>query len=75
MPKEISQLVDSLLPRPGEDRGGPGEFPVEVIDQSVYLVDKNNKTKLLVKLVNDKNIPPPWCLPAPSTAPTGWRRI
>ena len=57
MPKEISQLVDSLLHDPVKIAVDPVSSPVEVIDQSVYLVDKNNKTKLLVKLVNDKSIP------------------
>ena len=57
MPKEISQLVDSLLHDPVKIAVDPVSSPVEVIDQSVYLVDKNNKTKLLVKLLNDRNIP------------------
>ena len=57
MPREISQLVDSLLHNPVKIAVDPVSSPVEVIDQSVYLVNKNNKTKLLVKLVNDKNIP------------------
>ena len=57
MPKEISQLVDSLLHDPVKIAVDPVSSPVEVIDQSVYLVDKNNKTKLLVKLLNDRSIP------------------
>ncbi len=57
MPKEISQLVDSLLHDPVKIAVDPVSSPVEIIDQSVYLVDKNNKTKLLVKLLNDRNLP------------------
>ena len=57
MPREISQLVDSLLHDPVKIAVDPVSSPVEVIDQSVYLVDKNNKTKLLVKLLNDRSIP------------------
>ena len=57
MPKEISQLVDSLLHDPVKIAVDPVSSPVEVIDQSVCLVDKNNKTKLLVKLLGDRNIP------------------
>jgi ATP-dependent RNA helicase RhlE len=57
MPKEITQLVDSLLHDPVKIAVDPVSSPVEVIDQSVYLVDKGNKTKLLVKLINDRNIP------------------
>ena len=75
MPKEISQLVDSLLHDPVKIAVDPVSSPVEVIDQSVYLVDKGNKSKLLVQLLEEKKIPPPWSLPAPSTGPTGWPRI
>ena len=57
MPREISQLVDSLLHDPVKIAVDPVSSPVEVIDQSVYLVDKNNKTKLLVKLLNDRSTP------------------
>ena len=57
MPKEISQLVDSLLHDPVKIAVDPVSSPVEVIDQSVYLVDKNNKTKLLVQLLNEREIP------------------
>ena len=56
-PRRSLQLVDSLLHDPVKIAVDPVSSPVEVIDQSVYLVDKNNKTKLLVKLVNDKSIP------------------
>ncbi len=57
MPKEITQLVDSLLHDPVKIAVDPVSSPVEVIDQSVYLVDKGNKTKLLVQLLKEKNIP------------------
>ncbi len=57
MPKEISQLVDSLLHDPVKIAVDPVSSPVEVIDQSVYLVDKGNKSKLLVQLLEEKNIP------------------
>ena len=57
MPKEISQLVDSLLHDPVKIAVDPVSSPVEVIDQSVYLVDKGNKSKLLVQLLEEKKIP------------------
>ena len=57
MPKEISQLVDSLLQDPVKIAVDPVSSPVEVIDQSVYLVDKGNKSKLLVGLLEEKKIP------------------
>ena len=56
MPKEISQLVDSLLHDPVKIAVDPVSSPVEVIDQSVYLVDKGNKSKLLVQLLEEKHI-------------------
>ncbi len=57
MPKEITQLVDSLLHDPVKIAVDPVSSPVEVIDQSVYLVDKGNKSKLLVELLEEKKIP------------------
>ena len=57
MPKEITQLVDSLLHDPVKIAVDPVSSPVEVIEQSVYLVDKGNKTKLLVQLLKEKQIP------------------
>jgi ATP-dependent RNA helicase RhlE len=57
MPKEISQLVDSLLHDPVKIAVDPVSSPVEVIQQSVYLVDKVNKTKLLVQLLEQRQIP------------------
>ena len=57
MPKEISQLVDSLLHDPVKIAVDPVSSPVEVIDQSVYLVDKGNKSKLLVELLEEQKIP------------------
>lgn len=57
MPKEITQLVDSLLHDPVKIAVDPVSSPVEVIDQSVYQVDKGNKSKLLVGLLEEKKIP------------------
>ena len=57
MPKEITQLVDSLLHDPVKIAVDPVSSPVEVIAQSVYLVDKGNKTPLLVKLLEEKAVP------------------
>ena len=57
MPKEITQLVDSLLHDPVKIAVDPVSSPVEVIAQSVYFVDKGNKTPLLVKLLAEQSIP------------------
>ena len=56
MPREITQLVDSLLHDPVKIAVDPVSSPVEVIDQSVYFVDKGNKTKLLVRLLAEKQV-------------------
>lgn len=51
MPQEISDLVDSLLHDPVRVAVDPVSSPVERIRQSVYFVDRNNKTRLLAHLV------------------------
>lgn len=51
MPPEISDLVNSLLKKPVRVAVNPISSPVEAIRQSVYLVDKANKTRLLAHLV------------------------
>lgn len=53
MPTEITELVNSLLKNPVKVAVDPVSSPVEVINQSVYLVDKTNKSALLAKLMND----------------------
>ena len=52
MPKEITELVNSLLHHPARVAVDPVSSPVEAIRQSVYFVDRGNKTKLLALLVN-----------------------
>ena len=56
MPPEITELVNSLLKNPVRVAVDPISSPVEVIDQSVYLVDKGNKTKLLAQLIRDLDV-------------------
>jgi ATP-dependent RNA helicase RhlE len=51
MPKEISDLVNSLLHNPARVAVDPVSSPVEVIEQSVYFIDKNNKIRLLAELL------------------------
>ena len=53
MPPEIAELVDSLLHSPARVAVNPVSSPVEAIEQSVYFVDKNNKTKLLALLIRE----------------------
>ena len=56
MPPEITDLVNSLLKNPVKVAVDPISSPVEVIQQSVYLVDKGNKTSLLAHLVEEKRV-------------------
>ena len=56
MPPEVMELVDGLLHDPVKVAVDPISSPVEVIDQSVYLVDKGNKTRLLSYLVEKLNV-------------------
>ncbi len=51
MPAEIADLVNSLLKEPVKVAVDPVSSPVEAIRQSVYLVDRGNKTKLLAHLI------------------------
>ncbi len=54
MPQEIVDLVNSLLHDPVRVAVDPVSSPVEVIRQSVYFVDKGNKTKLLAHLLQEQ---------------------
>lgn len=56
MPPEIAGLVNSLLVRPVRVSVTPPSTTVEAIDQSLYFVDKNNKNKLLIHLLEDAGI-------------------
>ena len=56
MPPEITSLVNSLLKHPVKVAVDPISSPVEVIRQSVYLVDKGNKTSLLAHLMEQKRV-------------------
>ncbi len=55
MPPEITQLVNSLLHDPVRVAVDPVSSPVEVIRQSVYFVDRGNKTKLIAHLMQAQN--------------------
>ncbi len=54
MPKEISDLSDSLLRDPVKVDVAPAAQMVDLIAQSVYFVDKVNKRSLLMHLLRDK---------------------
>ena len=56
MPPEIAALVNSLLHDPAQVAVDPVSSPVEAIRQSVFFVDKCNKTKLLALLIGQLEV-------------------
>lgn len=56
MPQEITDLVSSLLHDPVRVAVTPVNTTVEAIEQTVYQVDRTNKTKLLVELLKDERL-------------------
>ena len=56
LPPEIMDLVDSLLHDPVKAAAAPVSSPVEVIRQEVCLVDRGNKTALLVQIIQTENV-------------------
>lgn len=56
MPPEVMELVEALLHDYARVEVDPISSPVEVIAQSVYFVDKGNKTKLLAHLIEQKRM-------------------
>ena len=57
MPPEVMGLVNDLLHDYARVAVDPVSSPVEVIQQSLYYVDKSNKTKLLAHLIETMDIP------------------
>ena len=57
MPPEVMELVNALLHDYARVAVDPVSSPVEVINQKLFYVDKNNKTKLLCHLMGQWNIP------------------
>ena len=57
MPPEVMGLVNGLLHDYASVAVDPVSSPVEVIRQSLYYVDKGNKTKLLAHLIREMDIP------------------
>ncbi|MBD5084285.1 MAG: DEAD/DEAH box helicase [Clostridiales bacterium] len=56
MPPEVMGLVNGLLHDYARVAVDPVSSPVEVIRQSLYYVDKSNKTKLLAYLMEERHI-------------------
>lgn len=56
MPKSIRKLADSMLNNPVEITVNPVSSTAETVEQSVYFVEKDQKTGLLINLLDDKSI-------------------
>lgn len=56
MPREISNLVNSILVDPVKVAVTPVSSTVDKIKQFIYFIDKNNKKKLLTHLLKNSNI-------------------
>ena len=56
MPKEIEELADTILHNPAKVSVTPPATTVEAIEQSVYFVDKENKRRLLIHLLQNPEI-------------------
>lgn len=56
MPREITELVDSILVNPVKAAVAPVSSTVDTVKQYVYFVDKANKRKLLIYLLDNMDI-------------------
>ena len=56
MPESIMKLANSILRNPVEVKVTPVSSTVKKINQSVYFVEKQGKTDLLVEILNDATI-------------------
>jgi len=57
MPTEVQKLSASLLTNPVKVEVTPVSSTAETVQQEVYFVDKPNKPKLLIHLLNEREIP------------------
>lgn len=56
MPPEISKLANQLLTKPVKIKVSPVSSAVEIIQQSVYYVNKRNKINMLIYLLKNEDI-------------------
>lgn len=54
MPAEIAKLAETILKKPEKIEITPVFSPIDIIEQEVYFVDKENKTNLLTHLLKDE---------------------
>lgn len=56
MPQEIEALANTMLRDPVTVKVDPVTSTVEAIEQCTYLIDKNNKKHLLIKLLKEEDV-------------------
>jgi len=56
MPDEIQKLANTILVDPEKVEVTPVSSTADTIDQSLFFVEKNDKKKLLIHILNDKSI-------------------
>jgi len=56
MPSEIAKLADTILTNPARVEVTPVSSTANLIQQAVYFVEKKDKRKLLLHLLQDRNI-------------------
>lgn len=56
MPKEIVQMAKNFLHKPVKVSVNPNQPAVEIIDQTVYFVEKANKQALLLSILSDPKV-------------------
>lgn len=56
MPPVIVKLADTILVNPAKISVTPISSTVEIVNQTVYFVDKDNKKKLLIEILKDQTI-------------------
>lgn len=56
MPREIATLVNASLTNPVRVEVTPTASTVDTVEQTVYLVDRKDKTSLLIRLLKDSSI-------------------
>lgn len=56
MPAEIVKLANTILVKPEKVEVTPVSSTVEIIQQHIYFVDKGNKNRLLVHVLNNNHI-------------------
>ncbi|GAA4400033.1 DEAD/DEAH box helicase [Nibrella viscosa] len=56
MPPDVAKLADTILTKPAKVEVTPVSSTADTIQQALYYVDKNDKKKLLIHLLDDKAI-------------------